>query len=285
VGCRDCGNVLKCPNCQLALTYHQDTNQLSCHYCHHRETMPLECAKCHGTNVNMYGAGTQLAEDLIKKITAPHDQRQIIRIDSDENDLKKLEKEGDKIIIGTQLAWAHINWSKIKLLAFLDADSSLFIPEYKIVENLWQQIRDAQFNLPLDASLVAQTSHPEHLVFSSLFDPDSFYTQQLAERRVLGYPPFKFLVKMMSGHSQEQVVITETQQVIKQLADLTKNSSEITILGPWETSPYRYNGQYWQVLLAKITYENYKKNTKLLLSKTPDNWKVDPNPNSILYFS
>ena len=73
--------------------------------------------------------------------------------------------------------------------------------------------------------------------------------------------------------------------MIKQLADLTKNSAEITILGPWEASPYYYNGQYWQVILAKITYENYKKNTKLLLSKTPDNWKIDPNPNSILYFS
>jgi primosomal protein N' (replication factor Y) len=284
VGCRDCGNVLKCPNCQLALTYHQDSNRLSCHYCNYSDTMPLSCAKCHGANVNMYGAGTQLAEELIKKITTSADQRAIIRIDRDENDLKKLEKTGDKIIIGTQMAWAHVDWSKIKLFAFLDADSSLFIPEYKIVEHLWQQIRDAQFNLPPEAKLVAQTSHPEHLVFASLFDPQSFYVQQLAERRMLGYPPFKFLVKLMAGNTQEKIA-AETQHIISQFAHLTKNNPDITILGPWETSPYRYNGQYWQVILAKIKYENYKKNTKLLLSKTPAHWKIDPNPNSILYFS
>lgn len=285
VGCRDCGNVLKCPSCNLSLTYHQNTNQLSCHYCHYTATMPLACAKCQGTNVNMYGAGTQLAEDLIKKITSSNDSRAIIRIDSDENDLEKLKKTGDKIIIGTQMAWAHIDWSKIKLMAFLDADSSLFIPEYKIVENLWQQIRDAQFNLSPDSQLAIQTSHPEHLVFASLFDPMSFYKAQLEERRILGYPPFKFLVKFATGTTTEQTTTQETKKLATELINLTKNSSDITILGPWETSPYHYNGQYWQVILAKISYENYKKNTKLLLSQTPDSWKIDPNPNSILSFS
>lgn len=285
VGCRDCGNVLTCPNCKLALTYHQNTNTLSCHYCHFNQPMPLVCAKCHGTNVNMFGAGTQLAENLIKKIIPPGDQRHIIRIDSDTTNFDKLQKPEDKIIVGTQLAWAHIDWSKVKLFAFLDADSSLFIPEYKIVENLWQQLRDAQFNLPADAHMVAQTNHPEHLVFTSLFDPASFYATQLAERKILGYPPFKFLVKIMNGNVNEKAVQSETEAMVKKLLQLTKNNPEITILGPWETSPYRYNGQYWQVLLAKIAYENYKKNTKLLLSHIPDSWKIDPNPNSILYFS
>ncbi|MBP6859920.1 MAG: primosomal protein N' [Candidatus Magasanikbacteria bacterium] len=285
VGCRDCGTVLKCPSCNLSLTYHQSTNQLSCHYCHYTTTMPLRCATCQGTNVNMYGAGTQLAEDLIKKITAHSDTRAIIRIDSDENDLEKLKKPGDKIIIGTQMAWAHIDWSNIKLMAFLDADSSLFIPEYKIVENLWQQIRDAQFNLSPNSDFVIQTSHPEHLVFASLFDPASFYKEQLEERRALGYPPFKFLVKFATGTTTAQTAAEETEKLATKLTQLTKNTSDITILGPWETSPHHYNGQYWYVILAKIGYENYKKNTKLLLSETPDSWKIDPNPNSILSFS
>lgn len=285
VGCRDCSNVLTCPNCHLALTYHQATNAMTCHYCSHTEPMPLECKKCQGTNVNMFGAGTQLAEDLIKKIIAKDDPRQIVRIDSDLANIHKLQTKGDKIIIGTQQAWAHIDWSKIRLLAFLDADSSLFIPEYKIVENLWQHMRDAQFNLPPHAVMVAQTSHPEHLVFTCLFEPETFYAQQLAERKMLGYPPFKFLLKLMSSHSHEQTLISETTSIITAITELTKDTPGITILGPWQTSPYRHNGQYWQVILFKISYENYKKHTKLLLSKIPPNWKIDPNPNSILYFS
>ena len=285
VGCRDCSAVLQCPTCHFSLTYHQHTNQLSCHYCQHTEPMPIECRTCHGVNVAMYGAGTQLAEDLVKKIISKTDTRAIIRIDSDENDIPKLKLPGDKIIIGTQLAWAHLDWKKIKLCAFLDADSSLFIPEYKIVENLWQQIRDAQFNLPADAILVAQTNHPEHLVFTTLFDPNSFYTQQLSERRLLGYPPFKFLVKMAQGIPNQQESVSEAQKIIEKITHLTKNNPDITILGPWETAPAYYHGNYWQVILAKISYENYKKNTKLLLTELPDTWKIDPNPNSILSFS
>ncbi len=285
VGCHDCSNVLKCPNCQLALTYHQSDNNLVCHYCKHSEVMPLQCKKCQGTNVNMYGAGTQLAEDLVKKITSKTDPRMIVRIDSDESDLKRLKEPGDKIIIGTQMAWTHLDWSKIKLFAFLDADSSLFIPEYKISENLWQQLRDAQFNLPANCELVVQTSHPEHLVFTSLFDPNLFYSQQLEERRLLGYPPFKFIVKIMIGDLKQDVLLSETRKITAQLTQLTKNIPDITIMGPWETSPLRHNSQYWQVILAKIKYDNYKKNTKILLSKLPGNWKIDPNPNSILSFS
>ena len=89
----------------------------------------------------------------------------------------------------------------------------------------------------------------------------------------------------MSGNVKEEVLLAEMRKITAQLAQLTKNSQDITIMGPWETSPYRHNGQYWQVILAKIKYDNYKKNTKLLLSKLPDNWKIDPNPSSILSFS
>ena len=31
--CRDCGYTLKCPNCNISLTYHISQNILKCHYC------------------------------------------------------------------------------------------------------------------------------------------------------------------------------------------------------------------------------------------------------------
>ena len=282
VGCRDCGNVLKCPVCQRSLTYHQDSQLLSCHYCQHSEPMPQVCQKCHGVNVAMYGAGTQLAEELIKKILPPDDKRVIIRIDSDENDLTKLDTERAKIIIGTQLAWPRINWQKIKLFAFLDADAPLFIPEYKIIENLWQQLRDAQFNLPDTAKFIIQTGHPDHLVFQSLFNPENFYAQQLAERQALGYPPFKFLLKLFHGQANPDATKKEAEKLAQNLSALTKNSQNIIISGPLETSPHQRAGQYWQVILAKIKYATYKQSVKFLLAHTPENWKADPNPNSIL---
>lgn len=243
------------------------------------------CKVCGGVNVTMLGAGTQLAEELIKKVKDKTlDTRPVIRIDRDENDLKKLNAEGDKIIVCTQLAWPFLKWDKIKLFVFLDADASIFIPEYKIIENLWQQLRDAQYKLPEKSSFLIQTGHPEHLVFKSLYNPNTFYAAQLDERRALGYPPFKYLLKLLVGNQKAALVEKEAVKMQTELSSLTKSHSGIRILGPLETSPYYHGGQYWQVILAKIGYENYKQNTKLLLTRVPENWKIDPNPNSLLYF-
>lgn len=284
VGCRDCGNVLKCPRCKLSLTYHQNKNILSCHYCQFSEPIPTVCKNCNGLNVATRGAGTQLAEELIKKITAKTgDPRPVIRIDSDENELAKLNNEENKIIICTQLAWPRLVWNKIKLFVFLDADAPLFIPEYKIIENLWQQIRDVQYKLPEGSAFLIQTDYPEHLVFKSLYAPDLFYSEQLAERRVLGYPPYKYMLKLLASNQKADTIEKEAEKIKTDLLNLTKDISGIKILGPLETSPYYYSGQHWQVILAKIGYENYKQNTKLLLAHVPENWKIDPNPSSLLY--
>lgn len=283
VGCRDCGNVYKCPNCHITLNYHQDQNLLKCHYCGHSEPMRSSCPNCHGVNVTMFGVGTQQAETAIRRMLGASNGRKVVRIDSDVNDLENLNTPEDKIIVGTQLAWSYLDWSKIKLFAFLDADTSLFIPEYKVVENLFQLLRDAQYNLQDGAKLIIQTNHPDHLVFNSLFKPENFYAEQLKERQLLGYPPFKFLLKLFYGNHKQELAEREGQRMANLLTALTKSQKDIKIAGPLQTSPYYYGGQYWQVILAKIGYQSYKQNTKLLLSKLPPNWKVDPNPNSILY--
>ena len=180
------------------------------------------------------------------------------------------------------MAWPYLNWERIKLFVFLDADAPLFIPEYKVIENLWQQIRDVQYKIPEGSVSIIQTGYPEHLIFRSLYDPDLFYSEQLAERRILGYPPYKYMLKLLTGNQKSDIAEKEAEAINRDLLALTKDDSGIKILGPLETSPYYHNGQYWQVILAKIGYENYKQSTKLLLSKVPENWKIDPNPNSLL---
>lgn len=285
VGCRDCGNVKKCPNCRFSLNYHQNENILKCHYCQYSEPMQTTCSVCHGVNMAMYGTGTQLAENTIRKILGNSDKRPVIRIDSDEKNSERLKTEDNKIIIGTQLAWPYVDWSRIKLLAFLDADASLFIPEYKITENLWQLLRSALYNLPDGAKFIIQTNHPEHIVFKSIKDPLLFYQEQLKERQMLGYPPFKFLLKMFFGHHKKEEAEKEVIKTHRYLLNLTAANQSIKIVGPLEATPYCHEGQYWQIILAKLKYETYKQSVKLLLSNLPGNWKADPNPNSILYFS
>ena len=92
------------------------------------------------------------------------------------------------------------------------------------------------------------------------------------------------MLKLLAGNQKSVIIEKEAEKVKTDLLHLTKGISGIKILGPLETSPYYYGRQHWQVILAKISYENYKQNTKLLLSHVPENWKIDPNPNTLLSF-
>lgn len=280
VGCRDCGFIAKCQKCSRGLVYHENTATLECHFCKINSKMFLSCPNCHGTNVAMYGTGTQLAENDLKK---SYPNKKIIRIDSDTVDIYNHTAES-KIIIGTQIAWDKIDWTKLKLMAFLDADSSLFIPEYKMTENLWWQLRDAQYKLPKDGRLIIQTSHTEHRVISTLYDPAKYYEEELNERKQFAYPPFNYVVRLYNGEKNQVLAKQTADNMHVSLKSLTKDRTDIIISDPLPFSPIYFNGQYWYSIVVKAKFDKYKQITKLLAENLPENWKFDPNPNNLLSF-
>lgn len=282
VGCRDCGFVAKCPQCNRGLVYHENTSTLECHFCHTKTNMFLSCPKCHGANMIMYGVGTQLVENELKKNNTWN--KKIIRIDSDTIDIYQKKLDGNKIIIGTQIAWDKVDWTKISLMVFLDADTSLFIPEYKMAENLWWQIRDAQFRLQEKAEIIIQTGHREHQVFSNLHDPEKFYNQEINERRLFSYPPFGYLIRLYHGDQNQSVSKQLADDLYQHLHTLTKDRKDIIISSPLPFSPFYLNRQYWYGIMIKVGFEKYKQTTKFLAQNVPDSWKFDPNPNNLLSF-
>src|SRR5699024_255986 len=66
--CRDCGFVLKCPNCDISQTLHMDTHSMKCHYCGHEEAIPKICPSCHSSKIRYFGTGTQKVEEEINKL-------------------------------------------------------------------------------------------------------------------------------------------------------------------------------------------------------------------------
>ena len=282
VGCRDCGFVAKCEKCQRGLVYHEKTSTLECHFCHTKKQMFLSCPSCHGANVIMYGAGTQLVENDLRKNNTSN--REIIRLDADTQNLHTLDESKNKIIIGTQIAWDKVNWNKVSLMAFLEADTALFIPEYKMAENVWWQLRDAQFRLPAESGLFIQTSHTEHHAIANLTLPNRFYTQEDGERRSFGYPPFSYLIRAYIGEKTPELARKAAESAYLKLKTLTSDHLGTIISDPLPFSPFYMNGAYWFALIIKTKYDKYKQTTKLLAQNLPDDWKFDPNPNNLLSF-
>lgn len=280
ISCRDCAKVLTCPACSQGLVYHQTKNRLECHRCGHEEPMRGACPACHGVRLIMVGSGTSRAFAEIKKLF-PNNERPIIQIDSDEK-TPTLDPLKNYIIIGTQLAWRSIPWEKITLAAVLDADTPLFVPEYKTAEHAWQSLTSLLYRLPTEAKIFLQTSRPEHALFQGLANPESWYAGELSARKMFGYPPFHFILKLYTGNLSKAIALQEAKNAYHALAALTKNDSSIKITGIKELFPVFQKGRYWQVIIAKLAFSNYKKNSRLILSQLPTTWKVDPNPNTLL---
>ena len=279
IACRDCGVVAKCARCKSLLTYYQNKGRLLCHHCGQSEQLQAACQQCGGTTSKTYGAGTEQLYLEVKKLIG--DKRLFAKIDTDEEKTLNETAPGT-IIIGTRYAWSRIPWLKINLCVFVDADTTLFIPEYKAGEELWHQLRDASFRLGSTKQLFIQTSHLEHNIFQSLNHPEKFYEAELTARKLFGYSPFNFLVKLFAGFPTEPLAQTETKKFKQILAQLTKDNGEVTLSSAVPSFPAVLKGMFWYIILAKIRYNNYKKWTKLLVNKLPIGWKVDPNPNSIL---
>lgn len=78
--CRDCGNTIKCKNCDITLTYHANSKKLKCHYCGYEEEIVKECPECHSKNIKYFGAGTQKLEEQVHLLFP---NASVIRMDVD----------------------------------------------------------------------------------------------------------------------------------------------------------------------------------------------------------
>jgi len=56
--CRSCGFELRCPHCDVSLTYHKHKGRLVCHYCGYARNPITSCPSCHSLDVGYSGYGT-----------------------------------------------------------------------------------------------------------------------------------------------------------------------------------------------------------------------------------
>ena len=108
VMCRDCGYVLKCPRCEMPLTYHRPGMMLSCHYCGRKEPPHKECPQCGSKRIKYFGLGTEEVERLVQQQwpdarTVRWDRDTTAGRDTHEALLSSFINQEADILVGTQM--------------------------------------------------------------------------------------------------------------------------------------------------------------------------------------
>jgi len=264
VFCLFCGQVFQCRQCSVALTHHQDQDRLVCHYCGYTEAVPTQCPQCQSSAIKRYGVGTEKVESEVKRLFPA---ARVARLDRDTapnsgRALKVLQAfaAGDlDFLVGTQMITKGHHFPQVTLVGVINADLSLFFPEYHAGERTFQllaQVAGRAGRGPAKGTVLIQTCQPEHYVFQTVQsqDYDGFFQQELETRRQLGYPPFTRLALVRLSGPLEAPVAREARRLAAILENLRTGDadlrSRVRILGPAPAGLTRLQGRFrWQILI------------------------------------
>ena len=259
--CRECGEVLECPNCQVSLTYHQEDERMHCHYCLHREPMPQKCPKCASRFLRQFGVGTEQVEEVLAK---DFPELKTVRLDADTTRrkgahaaiLKKFASGQAQILVGTQMVAKGLDFPNVTLVGVLSADLALSFPDIRSSERTFQlltQVAGRSGRGEREGRVIIQSYDPTHFAISAAQNHDylDFYRREIGFRRQLGYPPFRTLTRILcSGPKQE----TEDGILLVHAYLARQGFPAEDMLGPAPAPIGRIQGRFrWQILLKSDT--------------------------------
>lgn len=263
VSCRSCGHVMKCPHCDISLTYHKD-GSLVCHYCGYQEQMPKQCPSCGSKYIAAFGTGTQKVEELVKR---EFPRAKVLRMDMDttknkdghEKILSAFANHEADILVGTQMIVKGHDFPMVTLVGILAADLSLYAGDYRASERTFQLLVQASGRAgrgKLPGEVVIQTYQPEHYSISTARtgDYESFFKQEMTYRELLMYPPAANILAILVA-SKEETKAEETAKNISEVAKKWTTSNDCQkntfIIGPAAAEISKVNDIYRYIIYIK----------------------------------
>jgi len=216
VSCRSCGYVVKCPNCDISMTYHMASEDglLRCHYCGQAMKPPASCPECGGRYIRYFGAGTQKVEEEVRKLLPGVPT---IRMDYDTTSgkdghgkiLEEFRSGRARILIGTQMIAKGLDFPRVTLVGVIAADMTLNLPDYRSRERTFQlltQVAGRAGRGEQPGRVIVQTYKPEDPVigYAAAQDYRSFFEDEFTRRRRGLYPPFTLLARFLAESVKEE---------------------------------------------------------------------------------
>jgi primosomal protein N' (replication factor Y) len=291
--CRDCGFVLKCPHCDLPLTYHLQSSRvdagLLCHRCGYQRKIPQRCPQCNSQHIRHYGTGTERVEAELKAAfptarTLRWDFETTRQKGAHEIILNHFAAHRADFLVGTQMIAKGLDLPLVTLVGVVLADVGLNLPDYRATERSFQvltQVAGRAGRSPLGGQVILQTFQSDHYVIqaASRHNYREFYHQELEHRRKLGYPPFSKLVRLEYQHTDAAQAERAARALAVELQNLltAEGRSATQLIGPVPCFFSRLANQYrWQIVLRGPDP------TSLIRNRPLGGWKIEVDPINLL---
>jgi primosomal protein N' (replication factor Y) len=257
VACPRCGFVLRCGDCDVGLTYHRSERSALCHLCGHEVRPPAGCPDCGLPGLKYRGAGTETVE---AEVSALFPDARVARMDSDamatreayEEVLGRFERREVDVLVGTQMIAKGLHFPGITLVGIVSADTALAIPDFRSAErtfSLVAQVAGRTGRGEASGRVVVQTLLPDHpsVALATNHDFEAFAQDELRDRRLHGYPPYRRLLRVVWRGRSESALDARAAETAKRLSSLP----DLELLGPAVPPVARVQGLSRRHLLVK----------------------------------
>ena len=263
VMCRSCGEEIKCPHCDVTLTYHKYNNSLVCHYCGYQTPSPTRCPKCDSSYIRFVGDGTQKVEEELNKTFK---EAKVLRMDSDttknknghEDIIESFLNHDADILLGTQVVAKGLDFPLVSLVGIVNADLGLKMPFYDAYEKTYNLIEQASGRAGRKDTLgkvIIQTYDPSNSVikFAKEHNYKGFYLDELERRKLANTPPFMSLIEIIVSSDKEDKAFKEALNVTNMIKNQNQNAY---VLGPVKYYIFKIKDRYNYLITLKLNYDD-----------------------------
>ena len=292
--CRSCGEEIHCRHCSVPLTYHKSSQTMVCHYCGYHSAPPSSCPECGSVEMMAAGFGTERVEEDVSRLFP---EKRVVRLDTDavrkkgvlESTLRDFRNGDIDILLGTQMVAKGLNAPGVKLAAVLSADTSLNLPDFRAAERTFAlilQVAGRAGRFVPDGEVIVQTFRPDAppIRLAAENRIEEFYEYEIDQRRLLGFPPFSRLFRLVIRGKNE----TAVRRYSEHLASLLSGGGENwELLGPAECPIGRISAHYRRhIILRSSRFDITHGALRVVLDNNPPPFgiriEVDIDPVSLL---
>lgn len=255
IQCPACGHVVRCEDCDIALTHHREDNRAVCHYCDYTIESPNACPECRSDRIRYSGLGTQRLEQEIRR---RFPRVPCLRMDSDtmqrpgshEEALARFRAGEIKILFGTQMIAKGLDFPNVTLVGVINADTALHFPDFRASERTFQlvtQVAGRTGRGEKGGRVLVQTFSPEHPAIQAAIRHDyvTFAEQELPARREFRYPPITAMIRLIFRGATQSTTEQFADQVVDRMLEATERvQANVRILGPAEAPISKLRGKY-----------------------------------------
>jgi primosomal protein N' (replication factor Y) len=255
IQCPACGEVVRCPDCDIALTHHKTGDQVLCHLCDYRASPPTTCPACDSGEIRYWGLGTQKLE---AEVRARFPNAPLLRMDADtmrargahEKALTEFREGKARILLGTQMIAKGLDFPNVTLVGVIQADTALHLPDFRAAErtfHLVTQVAGRTGRGDKGGRVLVQTFSPDHPAIRAAVRHDyaAFAAEELPLREMLHYPPFASMIRLVIRGESEPLAREFAQQLGRSVsAALEARQAQARVLGPAPAPTPRIRGKY-----------------------------------------